>query len=116
MKHVVALCGGVGGAKLAFGLAQVLPWLGTYALSGLVALLGAAWWRDALPVPDSRWVTLAEVPGYQPASGRAGLVVNVGSILGRVTFPFFALYGASKFAVEALSDGYQRGAAGKEFH
>lgn len=26
------------------GLAQVLPWLGTYALSGLVAMLGAAWW------------------------------------------------------------------------
>ena len=26
------------------GLAQVLPWLGTYALSGLVALLGGAWW------------------------------------------------------------------------
>lgn len=26
------------------GLAQVLPWTGTYALSGLVALLGALWW------------------------------------------------------------------------
>ncbi|MFC3172891.1 apolipoprotein N-acyltransferase [Novosphingobium bradum] len=26
------------------GLAQLLPWLGTYALSGLVALLGGAWW------------------------------------------------------------------------
>ncbi|MFA6984648.1 MAG: SDR family oxidoreductase [Arenimonas sp.] len=36
-----------------------------------------------------------------------GLVVNIGSILGRVTFPFFGLYGASKFAVEALSDGYR---------
>jgi len=28
----------------------------------------------------------------------------VGSILGRVTFPFFGIYGASKFAVEALTD------------
>jgi len=26
------------------GLAQLLPWLGTYALSGLVALLGGCWW------------------------------------------------------------------------
>jgi len=26
------------------GLAQVLPWTGTYALSGLVALLGGVWW------------------------------------------------------------------------
>ncbi len=33
-----------------------------------------------------------------------GLIINMGSILGRVTFPFFALYGATKFAVEALTD------------
>jgi NAD(P)-dependent dehydrogenase (short-subunit alcohol dehydrogenase family) len=33
-----------------------------------------------------------------------GLIINVGSILGRVTFPFFGIYGASKFAVEALSE------------
>jgi NAD(P)-dependent dehydrogenase (short-subunit alcohol dehydrogenase family) len=37
----------------------------------------------------------------------SGLVVNIGSILGRVTFPFFGLYGASKFAVEALTDSYR---------
>jgi NAD(P)-dependent dehydrogenase (short-subunit alcohol dehydrogenase family) len=35
---------------------------------------------------------------------REGLIVNIGSILGRVTFPFFGIYGASKFAVEALTD------------
>jgi NAD(P)-dependent dehydrogenase (short-subunit alcohol dehydrogenase family) len=35
---------------------------------------------------------------------RDGLIVNIGSILGRVTFPFFGIYGASKFAVEALTD------------
>jgi len=35
---------------------------------------------------------------------RDGLIINVGSILGRVTFPFFGVYGASKFAVEALTD------------
>ncbi len=36
-----------------------------------------------------------------------GLIVNIGSILGRVTFPFFGLYGASKFAVEALTDSFR---------
>ncbi len=36
-----------------------------------------------------------------------GLIINIGSILGRVTFPFFGLYGASKFAVEALTDSYR---------
>lgn len=50
-------------------------------------------------------VTRAALPALR--THRAGLVVNVGSILGRVTFPFFTLYGASKFAVEALSDGYR---------
>jgi NAD(P)-dependent dehydrogenase (short-subunit alcohol dehydrogenase family) len=35
-----------------------------------------------------------------------GLIINIGSILGRVTFPFFGIYGASKFAVEALTDSY----------
>ena len=38
---------------------------------------------------------------------RSGLVVNVGSILGRVTIPFFGLYGASKYAVEAMSESYR---------
>jgi NADP-dependent 3-hydroxy acid dehydrogenase YdfG len=35
---------------------------------------------------------------------RDGLIINIGSILGRITFPFFGIYGASKFAVEALTD------------
>ena len=35
---------------------------------------------------------------------RDGLIINIGSILGRVTFPFFGIYGASKFAVEALTE------------
>jgi len=38
---------------------------------------------------------------------RSGLVINVGSILGRVTLPFFGLYGASKQALEALTDSYR---------
>src|SRR5260370_40046438 len=38
---------------------------------------------------------------------RDGLVINVGSLLGRVTFPFLGLYGASKYAVEALTDSYR---------
>ena len=33
-----------------------------------------------------------------------GLIINISSVLGRVTFPFFGIYGASKFAVEALTD------------
>lgn len=47
-------------------------------------------------------VTRAILPTFR--SQKDGLIINVGSILGRVTFPFFGLYGASKFAVEALTD------------
>ena len=37
----------------------------------------------------------------------AGLVINIGSILGRVTIPFVGLYGASKYAVEAMTESYR---------
>ncbi len=47
-------------------------------------------------------VTRAVLPAMRRQ--RDGLIVNIGSILGRVTFPFFGIYGASKFAIEALTD------------
>ena len=34
-----------------------------------------------------------------------GMIVNVGSIAGKVTLPWFSLYSASKFAVGALTEG-----------
>jgi len=50
-------------------------------------------------------VTRAVLPGFRRHND--GLIINVGSILGRVTFPFFGIYGASKFAVEALTDSFR---------
>jgi len=47
-------------------------------------------------------VTRAVLPAMRQK--RDGLIINVGSILGRVTFPFFGIYGASKMAVEAPTD------------
>lgn len=49
--------------------------------------------------------TRAVLPAMRAAG--EGLIINVGSILGRVTFPFFGIYGASKFAVEALTDSFR---------
>jgi NAD(P)-dependent dehydrogenase (short-subunit alcohol dehydrogenase family) len=43
----------------------------------------------------------------QMQKNRTGLIINIGSILGRVTVPFFGLYGASKHAVEAMTDTYR---------
>ena len=47
-------------------------------------------------------VTRAVLPAMRERHD--GLIINIGSILGRVTFPFIGIYGASKFAVEALTD------------
>jgi NAD(P)-dependent dehydrogenase (short-subunit alcohol dehydrogenase family) len=38
---------------------------------------------------------------------REGLIINIGSILGRVTVPFFGLYGSSKVALEAITETYR---------
>ena len=37
----------------------------------------------------------------------SGLVINIGSVFGRVTMPFFGLYGSSKFALEAITESYR---------
>lgn len=36
---------------------------------------------------------------------RSGVIVNVGSIAGKMTLPWFTLYSASKYAIGSLSDG-----------
>ncbi|MGC2656942.1 MAG: SDR family oxidoreductase [Bryobacteraceae bacterium] len=50
-------------------------------------------------------VTRAVLPEMRKR--KSGLIINIGSILGRVTIPFTGLYGASKFALEALTEGYR---------
>jgi NAD(P)-dependent dehydrogenase (short-subunit alcohol dehydrogenase family) len=50
-------------------------------------------------------VTKAVLP-YMRAR-RSGLIVNVSSIGGRITFPFSTLYHATKFAIEGLTESLQ---------
>jgi NAD(P)-dependent dehydrogenase (short-subunit alcohol dehydrogenase family) len=50
-------------------------------------------------------VTRATLPTLRRQ--KDGLIINISSIVGRVTFPFFGIYGASKFAVEALTESYR---------
>lgn len=47
-------------------------------------------------------VTRAVLPGMR-ARG-AGRIINISSIVGRTSFPAMGVYGATKYAVEALSD------------
>ncbi len=50
-------------------------------------------------------VTKAVLPGMR--QHRSGVIINVSSVGGRITFPFSSLYHATKFAVEGLTESLQ---------
>ena len=50
-------------------------------------------------------VTQAVLPGMRKQ--RSGVVINVSSVGGKITFPFSSLYHATKFAVEGLTESIQ---------
>jgi len=50
-------------------------------------------------------VTQAVLPAMRKQ--KSGIIINVSSVGGRVTFPFSSLYHASKFAVEGLTESLQ---------
>lgn len=43
----------------------------------------------------------------QMRARRSGLILNISSLLGRVTFPFLGPYNATKWAIEAMSENYR---------
>ncbi len=50
-------------------------------------------------------VTKAVLPGMRKQ--KSGIIINVSSVGGRITFPFSSLYHATKFAVEGLTESMQ---------
>jgi NAD(P)-dependent dehydrogenase (short-subunit alcohol dehydrogenase family) len=73
------------------------------AVAGPVELLSMADWRRQFDVNFFGAVEMTRtfIPLLRKSQGR---VVNVGSIAGKLSTPFSAPYGASKFALEAFSD------------
>lgn len=76
-----------------------------------VGLYAPAW---SAPMEDARamfelnlFALLAMVQRVAPVMRRQkrGTIVNIGSIAGKVTLPWFTLYSASKYAVGSLTDG-----------
>jgi len=43
---------------------------------------------------------------------KSGRIINISSVVGRTTFPGMGVYGATKYAVEALSDALRQEVAG----
>jgi NAD(P)-dependent dehydrogenase (short-subunit alcohol dehydrogenase family) len=89
------------------------------ALYGLVNNAGVSVTGPLEEVPSSEWrrqfetnvfglmnVTRAMLPQMREAG--EGRIVNIGSMAGRIVSPFMGVYGASKHAVEGLTDALRR--------
>jgi short-subunit dehydrogenase len=86
-----------GGAGL-FGLVNNAG----YGMAGPVAEISDADMRAQFDV--NVFGLMAVTRAFLPLFGEKGRIVNIGSVAGRITFPMFGIYHASKFAVRALSD------------
>ncbi|CAH1001248.1 hypothetical protein LEM8419_02147 [Neolewinella maritima] len=82
------------------------------AISGPVETLSEAQYRKQFDVNVFGLIAVSQETLPQLHAARAaGLsprIVNIGSVSGYLTSPFTTLYSASKFAVEALTDGMRR--------
>jgi NAD(P)-dependent dehydrogenase (short-subunit alcohol dehydrogenase family) len=55
-------------------------------------------------------MTRAALPAMR--ARKSGRIINISSVVGRTTFPGMGVYGATKYAVEALSDALRQEVAG----
>jgi NADP-dependent 3-hydroxy acid dehydrogenase YdfG len=83
-----------------------------FALTGPIEILGDAEIQRqfATNVFGLLAMTRAALPAMR-ARG-SGRIVNISSLVGRTTFPGMGVYGATKYAVEALSDALRQEVAG----
>lgn len=75
-----------------------------YAVSGAIETVGLDAVREEFETNVFGYLQVAQqvLPGMR--AKRAGRIVNVSSVAGRVTMPGAGAYAASKYAIEALSD------------
>jgi NADP-dependent 3-hydroxy acid dehydrogenase YdfG len=97
-------------ASVAAGVEKVLAEAGKIDVLINNAGIGSAGVTEAFTAEQAKAIFDTNVIGLLRVSRavlpsmrerRDGLIINISSILGRVTFPFLGIYGASKFAVEA---------------
>ena len=83
-----------------------------FALTGPAEILGgpAVQRQFATNVFGLLTVTRAVLPAMR--ARKSGRIINISSLVGRTTFPGMGVYGATKYAVEALSDALRQEVAG----
>ena len=112
------------GMAVSAAVTQTQSIIGGNNLAGLINNAGIATAGPLMHIPleEFRWqfevnlfglldVTQKFLPllGARPDAPRpAGRIINVSSVSGKITYPFMGPYSASKYALEALSDGLRR--------
>ncbi len=75
-----------------------------YGQMGTVEDIPLERWRAEFDVNVFGLIAVTQAVLPHMRARRAGRVINIGSIAGRIAYPFGGAYCASKFAVEAISD------------
>jgi NAD(P)-dependent dehydrogenase (short-subunit alcohol dehydrogenase family) len=83
-----------------------------FALSGPIEVLGDADVRRQFGTNVFGLLTMTRTVLPAMRSRGSGRIINVSSLVGRTTFAGMGVYGATKYAVEALSDALRQEVAG----
>jgi NADP-dependent 3-hydroxy acid dehydrogenase YdfG len=83
-----------------------------FALSGPIEVLADADVRRQFATNVFGLLTMTRTVLPSMRARGAGRVINISSFVGRTTFPGMGVYGATKYAVEALSDALRQETAG----
>jgi NAD(P)-dependent dehydrogenase (short-subunit alcohol dehydrogenase family) len=75
-----------------------------YAVSGAIEAVSLQAVRDEFETNVFGYLRMAQLVLPAMRARRAGRIINVSSVAGRVTMPGAGAYAASKYAIEALSD------------
>jgi NADP-dependent 3-hydroxy acid dehydrogenase YdfG len=83
-----------------------------FALSGPIEILADADVQRQFATNVFGLLTMTRTVLPAMRARKSGRIINISSLVGRTTFPGMGVYGATKYAVEALSDALRQEVAG----